>query len=82
MDFISPAAAARVVFSLGIVNIGVGLLIFFSCRCIATGRLTKGWMKNKKFLSFYKYHCYLWWFIWPSVIVHAFFVISLVGVPF
>lgn len=65
MDF------AQVIKILGILNITMAVLLFSSCRCIPTSRLFRGIMDRPAYKSYYKYHCYLWYVFWPSVIVHA-----------
>ena len=74
--------AAPVIFILGIVNIVMGLLILLSCRCIPGLKLADGLMKYPAYKRFYRYHCYIWWVFWPSVLVHAVFAIMFFGVPF
>ena len=73
---------ARVLFTLGILNLVMALLILFTCRCIPTSKALEGLMKNPAYKRFYKYHCYLWWIFWPSVVVHAVLAIAILGVPF
>lgn len=79
---ISALTAIRILFILGIVNAITGLLIFFSCRCLPGSRLGKGWMKYKWYQKFFKWHCYIWWAFWISVIIHAVFGIIYIGWPF
>lgn len=79
---ISTLTATRVIFSLGIVNLVSGLLIFFSCRCLPGSRLGKRLVKFKWYQRFFKLHCYIWWVFWTSVVVHAIFAIIYIGWPF
>lgn len=82
MGIFSETAVARLIFILGITNLVAVTLIFLSCRCtpglVIIGKL----MKYRAYQRFYKYHCYIWWVLWTSVVVHAVFAISSVGVPF
>ena len=71
--------APRLIFILGIVNLVLGLSIFFSCRCIPNWKLTSSLMKYGAYKRFFKLHCYLWWIFWPSVIVHAVVAIVFFG---
>jgi hypothetical protein len=73
--------AVPVIFILGIFNVVIGLLILLSCRCIPGLKLTDGLMRYPAYKCFYKYHCYLWWVFWPSVLVHAIFAIAFFGIP-
>lgn len=82
MNIFQTAAAAQLVFVLGIVNLTFVALILFTCRCLPTWKPTKGIMKLKWFQRVYKYHCYLWWILIPSVIIHATFALGLYGIPF
>ena len=66
----------RVIFALGIVNVVMGALVFFTCRCLPGSRI------GKKFPRFYKAHCYFWWVFWASVIVHAVLALVFIGRPF
>jgi len=78
---IFQSIAPRLIFILGIVNLVFGFIIFFSCRCIPSWKLTGSLMKYAAYRQFFKYHCYIWWIFWPSVIVHAIFAIVFFGVP-
>ncbi len=80
MGILQPATLVRVVAALGIVNLVLGLLIFFSCRCLPGSRIARNWMQSERYQRFYRYHCYIWWVFWASVIVHAVFAVSLLGV--
>ena len=81
MDFFESLAAARWIFILGIVNLAGGLLIFFSCRCLPGSRIAGGLMRFGWYKRFYRYHCYIWIILWPSVIIHAFFALMFYGWP-
>ncbi len=81
MGILPTATLVRVVVALGIVNLVMGLLIFFSCRCLPGSRIARNWMQSKRYQRFYRYHCYIWWVFWTSVIVHAVFAVSLFGLP-
>ncbi len=72
----------KLIFSLGIINLITVALIFFSCRCLPTSRWAGGLMKYSAYKHFYKYHCYIWWVLLPSVVIHAALAITLFGVPF
>jgi hypothetical protein len=52
-----------------------------SCRCIPGMGFGRRLMKYPAYQKFFKFHCYLWWIFWPSVIVHAIFAIGLFGIP-
>jgi hypothetical protein len=79
---LSTLAAMRILFILGIVNLVTGFLIFFSCRCLPGSKVGKGLMKYKWYQRFFKFHCYIWWVFWASVVVHAVFAIIYIGWPF
>ena len=74
-------AALRILFILGIVNLVTGLLIFFSCRCLPVSRIGKGLMKYKWYQRYFKWHCYIWWIFWISVVAHAIIAIIYIGWP-
>jgi hypothetical protein len=78
---LSTLIATRVLFSLGIVNLVTGLLIFFSCRCLPGSKLGKPLMKYRWYQRLFKLHCYIWWIFWTSVVVHAIFAIVYIGWP-
>ena len=82
MDIFDPVLAARLVYSLGLTNLVLVALLFSTCRCLPTGRIGAGLMKRNWYKQYYKYHCYLWWVLGASVIVHAVFAVGLMGVPF
>ena len=39
-------------------------------------------MKYSAYKRFYKYHCYIWWVLLPSVVIHAGLALAFFGVPF
>jgi len=82
MDIFHSVFAARLVFSLGVMNLILVVLLFSTCRCLATSRIGVGLMKRNWYQHYYKYHCYLWWVLATSVIVHAVFAVGLMGIPF
>jgi hypothetical protein len=82
MNIFQSIIAARVTYSLGIINLVTGLLVLFSCRCLPGSKVARKWMEHKKYQRFYKYHCYYWWAFWISVITHAVFGIAFLGNPF
>jgi hypothetical protein len=82
MGIFQSIVVAKLIFSLGIINLVTVALIFFSCRCIPGNRLAGGLMKHSAYKHFYKYHCYLWWVLLPSVVVHAVLALAFFGVPF
>ena len=72
----------RVIFILGVFQAVVGSLILLSCRCFGGFSLGARFMKNPTFRGFYKYHCWLWWPFWVSVVAHVILAIGLTGWPF
>ena len=81
MDILQSIITARVIFILGIVNIVLSLMIVGSCRCIPGSKLAGRLMNLPAYKNFFKYHCYLWWLFWPSVIVHAGLALVFFGWP-
>jgi len=82
MEIFQSIGVAKLIFSLGIINLVAGALIFFSCRCLPGSRLTGGLMKYSAYKRLFSYHCYIWWVLLPSVVVHAILAIAFFGVPF
>ena len=73
----------KLIFSLGIVNVVLGTLLFFSCRCIPMSAfIGNRLMKYDFYQRFYKMHCFLWPLLWISVIAHAVFAFEFFGNPF
>ncbi|MCX8126894.1 MAG: hypothetical protein N3E40_07160 [Dehalococcoidia bacterium] len=81
MGFLDPLWATRLLIVLGIINFVTGLLIFFSCRCLPGSRLGTRVAKQRAYQRFYKYHCYIWWVFWPSVMLHAILALLIFGWP-
>ncbi len=73
---------AKLIFTLGIINLVAGALIFFSCRCVSGNRMAGKLMKYSAYQRFFSYHCYIWWILLLSVIAHAILAIAFYGVPF
>ena len=78
----STIVALRILFILGIVNVVAGFLLFFSCRCLPGLWFGKKLMQKKWYQSYFKWHCYIWYVFWASVIVHAILAIKYLGWPF
>ena len=82
MDIFQSIISARLIFILGIINLVSILLILSTCRCIPGLKIAGKLMQYPAYKRFFKYHCYIWWVFWPSVIVHAIFAIAFLGIPF
>ena len=82
MEIFQSIVVARLIFILGIVNMIAVILIFFSCRCVSSSSLLRKLMKYRAYQRFFGYHCYIWWVLWLSVIIHAILAIGFFGVPF
>jgi hypothetical protein len=74
--------AMRILFVLGMINLITGALIFFSCRCLPGSRIGKNLKNHKWYQKFFKWHCYIWWIFWISVVAHAIFATIYIGWPF
>lgn len=84
MEIIPVQVATRTVFILGIVNLVTLSLIYFTCRCIPGSRITRvtgNLMRFGAYKRFFGYHCYFWWILWVSVIIHVVLGVSLLGIP-
>ncbi len=81
MNIFQSAIASWLIFTLGIINLVSILLILLSCRCIPGWKLTSKLMKYGVYKRFFRYHCYIWWVFWPSVVIHAIFAIGRFGIP-
>ncbi|MFA5375660.1 MAG: hypothetical protein WC455_07915 [Dehalococcoidia bacterium] len=81
MDFFQSLTAARVIFILGILNFVLVVLLLSSCRCILGSRIGGRLMKRRFYKRLSAKHCYLWYILCPSVVVHAFFAIMFMGWP-
>jgi hypothetical protein len=81
MDFFQSVTAARVILALGILNFVLIVLMFSSCRCVLGSRIGGRLMKHRFYKRFTTKHCYLWYILCPSVVVHAFFAIMFMGWP-
>ena len=72
---------ARLIFMLGIVNIISFLLLFGTCRCFPGTKILAHLTQNVRYKRFFRYHCYIWWIFWPSVVIHATLAILFSGWP-
>lgn len=75
-------ADPRLVFLLGAINIVALLLVFFSCRCLAGNRFVNRMMENGWYRKFYSRHCYYWWLLFVSVVLHVILAFRVFGNPF
>jgi cytochrome b561 len=82
MNIFHTVFAARLILILGILNLVTGSLLLFTCRIVPALRVAKNLMQNSFYKNIYRFHAYLWWIFWISVIVHAVFAISAMGWPF
>jgi hypothetical protein len=78
----SPLVEARIIFITAIINIVAILMVLLSCRCINSWKITAWLAKYHWFKRYFKWHCYVWYVLLPSIIVHAVFAIQMLGVPF
>jgi len=76
--FFHSQTALDIILAFSISNIILGILVFFTCRCMPGFKFARGLMKNKNYLRFYKYHAYLWLIFLVSVMIHATFAINFV----
>ena len=74
--------AIQIQFIAGITNLIFFLLIAFSCRCLGMHKLTKNLFQNETYMKFYKYHCYFWYALFISILVHVTLAFYLFGIPF
>lgn len=72
---------ARLIFILGFVNIFSFLLLFGTCRCVPGSKLLAHLAQSARYKSLFRYHCYIWWLFWPSVVIHAALAILFFGWP-
>lgn len=83
IPLIAPASIyPPVIFITAMINLLAICLILLSCRCINMWPLTSFLSKYPWFKRFFKWHCYFWYLFIPSVIIHAFFALSVIGFPF
>ena len=82
MSIFHSVFASRLILILGFVNLVTGFLLLFTCRVIPAFKPTRGLMQHALYKSFYRYHVYLWWIFWISVIVHMVFAMNYLGWPF
>ncbi|MBI2288275.1 MAG: hypothetical protein HYU83_04805 [Chloroflexi bacterium] len=80
MNTLDPLVA-RLIISLGIINLVSGALVFLSCRCLGGSKIGTRLMKYKSFQRFYGYHCHIWKIFWASVFVHTIMVMIFLGWP-
>ena len=79
--FFHSLIAARIIFIFSVTNVILGILVFFTCRCMPGFKFAHGLMQNKTYLKFYKFHGYLWLSFLISVLIHAVFALGFLGFP-
>ena len=78
----SAIVEARIIFITAMFNIVLMLMILLSCRCMNTWKLTSWLNKQAWFKAYFKWHCYVWYILLVSLVVHAVFALRFFGVPF
>ena len=81
MEIFHSIIVARLIFGFGIINLLAVVTLFFSCRCIPGIPVIDRLMKYRAYQRFFRYHCYLWWVLLPSVVVHATLAVLFFGIP-
>ncbi len=81
MPLIEPIFGLRLVFVFGVINIIALLLIFFSCRCMVGIKFIQKMQRYRWYNRFYRWHCYYWWLLFISVILHSIIAFLLLGNP-
>ena len=81
MDFFQSLTAARMIFFLGILNAILIILVLLSCRCVSGSRIGSVLTNRRLYKRFFSKHCYLWYLLCPSVVVHAFLAVMFMGWP-
>jgi len=82
MLFLDMILDDRLVFALGIINVLTIMLVFFSCRCLIGRRFVDRMWKYKWYRIYHKGHCYYWWLLAVSVLLHSTIALSIYGDPF
>lgn len=81
MVFFHSIIIAKLIFALGILNLVALIFLFVTCRCLPMSKVGKHLMTNPLYKKLYKYHCYLWYVLGVSVIIHAALAIIFYGFP-
>ena len=70
----------RLVVLFGYLNVLFVLLLLSSCRCVGIFKVFRGLLtENKVFRRFYDFHCYFWYGLLISVVLHAVLAVDLYG---
>ncbi len=78
----TPLIMVRVVFVTAMINLASVSLILFSCRCLNMWKITSGLNKQAWFKRVFRWHCYIWYILVPSIVIHAVFALKVLGIPF
>ncbi len=73
--------AVRVILVLGIVNATLLLAMLLSCRCFIGAKPLAWITRTSGYKKFARYHCWLWWPLWASVVTHAILAIIYIKWP-
>ncbi|HLD11888.1 MAG TPA: hypothetical protein VJB91_03215 [Patescibacteria group bacterium] len=74
-------AFVTIIFIAGITNILSFFLIFFSCRCLIGVEFARNMMKHPWYNKFYHLHCWYWYILFVSVVVHTVTAFLVFGNP-
>jgi hypothetical protein len=79
---ISTGIMLKIIFVTAMINLISVLLVLTSCRCMNMWKLTSGLNKHAWFKRYFRWHCYIWYVLIPSIIIHAVFALKVMGIPF
>jgi hypothetical protein len=80
---IPPTALAFALLKItGLTNLLFFVLIFLSCRCLGNGPLLNRLSQYAWYKNFYRFHCYYWWLLFFSVLLHTLLATYLFGLGF
>ncbi|HKZ34887.1 MAG TPA: hypothetical protein VJ179_03420 [Patescibacteria group bacterium] len=70
-----------IIYLAGITNILSFFLIFLSCRCLIGVEFVKKMMKYPWYNKFYHLHCWYWYILFVSVVIHTVTAFLVFGNP-
>jgi len=78
---VSHVLQMRLLFLFGVTNLCGIVLVLFSCRCIFSPGFISQMLRYKWYKKYYQRHCFYWWVLIVSAVLHTTLAFWIFGIP-